>query len=271
MKKLLFLLLTITLMGAGCSTNLTSKLPNKIQTDINTPQQIENKDFCLKQKEDAEKLINKFQLTKEMENAYNVWIKVFIKYNNIDEKYFKEHIFLTAFQARKDGDYMWYSADYYFKLGDIYLKAGGSLNDGLSVNLSHLENFNKEKIENLLNIEGAAVTSTFNEPHPNFGKVPNKSRYNYPWGQVRINNIAEQSKTLLTCEEAVSLLKTCHEDITPVGVIYRQTLGKAWLEGKYGKYAAFSKEKNCGMATIDLFRKKLDNCFTGESCNNVIN
>lgn len=264
MNKIIVCLFGLILAGAGCSGDnpvsflfLTKRSPAAIESN-----------FCEKEQQKAQAKINSFQLKNEFKPFFAIWQQIFLKTNSVDASYFDSHIFPLEVRERNAGDYKEYDFSYYLKLGDIYLEVRSG-DDFVMIKSAELDNFKKESIVSLLEKISTEKDISFNEPHPTFGKLPAQMLYKFTWGQARAASLHSADNVLpeiLSCNEAVALLKTCRKDISPSDINYKPALNYMWLGGFTGNAKQLGEAKKCATATVDLQKKKLDFCATDTGC-----
>lgn len=228
------LLISSVFVGAGCvRLNLPSGLGGATV------------DFCAKHRGDAEAAIKKIAINDADKKAYEVWKQLFFKTNGINQDFFDKYIFASV-DSRGSNYYI----NYYYKVGDIYLRANG---DQIIVSADQLDRFQKLSVIDLLANLLPQKTGGFNEPHPTFGNVPRFGINNFDWGSVTVTKIklAADGKTppALVCQELVSKLKSCNSNIIAGSVSYKPALGQGWLYGDVKKHG----DKECVGAMVSIF------------------
>lgn len=265
-QQLSMVVIGLLIVGAGCNVGSLENFGQREEASMVLPYKEKAQNFCSNQKQEAEQRIKEFKLSGNDRKIYEVWKRSFIEFNKIKETFFNEHIF--PIRIRQVGLNVGVKEiGYYYKLGDLYLDSGSI--DELRIDSGSIDLFNKESVDTLLKTRTSQVDKPPFEDRPEYA-VPNKGLYKFQWGTVVFNNISAQPSNILSCEDAVAVLKNCHPDMSAVNVTYKGLLGQAWLDGKAGEWGAVDRN-NCASAAFNLFSEKFDSCYLNVNCSGIIN
>ncbi|MFA7654173.1 MAG: hypothetical protein WCX97_03990 [Candidatus Magasanikbacteria bacterium] len=257
MKNILIAVTLFILLGTGCTKNTQVQNsdaglnydgqgnPKNMYSDVELKQ-----NFCTEQKEAAEKIINAYKISDEQRPFFEVWKKLFIKYNDITEQDFNNRVFVYGIDKITDSfgenDYSQFVFHLYIKAGDFYLARGSSYE--LPDNFIKTKNSDLEYVETLPN---EYITKYLAERC--LKQYDDWCKFGWNAGGQKLSFATLEN--VPTCAEATKLLRTCQSNILPQYVSYLpQMLNKLSITG-VGKGDNF-----CKVATLNLATKKMVAC-----------
>lgn len=274
--SLLTIISIVFLAGAGCVKNTNYNEPNLVVSDPETSPE-ENENFCLKKQQEAESKIENFKMTEEQKKFFEVWKRALMFSTKIDEKTFQEQFFVFEAKDIKETcltnsqGSVGYAFSYFLKRKDMYLDSSRKqvFKNYIFVKSSELEHFNKETPESIIARLPEDLLTRFDDNLG--GKGFNAYHYYFSWGEIFLDDyFTRLPSDILSCQEAVSLLKTCNSFLKPLYLTYHPgTKSELLLSGSHCEEYLSSgviDDKNVGSGVIDLVGKKIKECSFFDGC-----
>lgn len=257
--------MSLSLFGFGCQKITPNDLP--------VPELNKGPISCAEKKTQAEKLINEFTLQADLQPMFKAWRKAFMEVNQVDEKYFNEHVFLVGFDQDEYtsnpypekfnyNKYTLYEFDYYFKFNDFYVYVDhNNSDDEVVIKSGLLSSFLKDDID-LKRSKESNIVSGSSEVERKFVSKE------FAWGailvdKIRINNTLPEP---ITCDNAVKLFATCDKDIVPdLSMDYHSSSNLVTFRG-FTDRKIIKNRQFCTSVEVDMVNNKILKCDKQTVC-----